>query len=202
MEGPLSGKVSKGISSTGSSMGMSLDSVVREPTALQIRRTDLDGLGEKSVCSIQPSEDVASMGTQPHRPFANVLAVIPDPDMRTNVLEMMGESGIQVISVSNFHEAREVLRRKRFSLLICSARLQDGTFHELLSISPRPFAGMVILCSGSCPSGTRIDALELGILDYVSCPLPREELQWVIQGALAKSLNGDAISTENNVSLI
>lgn len=127
-------------------------------------------------------------------PLPNILAVIPDPNIRKSIAEVIGEIGVGVTAVSSLCEAREILGRERAALVICSAHLSDGTFQELLSLAPRLFAGMVILCSENCSSGVRIDALELGVIDYVSYPLPLEELQWVIRGAMTRSSECQAIS--------
>jgi PleD family two-component response regulator len=123
---------------------------------------------------------------------ANILAVISETSERQTVCRILDEAGQKAIFASTIHEARDVLLYKPMHLVICSAQLQDGTFRELLSLIPKPFEGMVILCSGSCPSGVRIDALDLGILDYVSYPLQPEEVQWVIRGALVRSLERKA----------
>ena len=131
---------------------------------------------------------------RPGRPSPNILAVISDPNMRKSISEVIGKTGVGVTAVSSLCEARKILERERASLVICSAHLGDGTFRELLPLAPRLFTGMVVLCSGNCSSGARIDALELGIMDYVSYPLPLEELQWVIRGAMTRSLEGQAIS--------
>jgi len=131
----------------------------------------------------------------PCRPSPTILAVIWDPKIRKNISQVIGEIGVMVTAVSSLCEAREILEHERPSLVICSAHLSDGTFRELFPPAPRLFTGMVVLCSGSCPAGARIDALELGILDYVSYPLPFEELQWVIHSAMTRSLEGQAIST-------
>lgn len=130
----------------------------------------------------------------PGRPLPNILAVISDPKIRKSISKVIGETGVGVTAVSSLCEAREILGRERASLVICSARLSDGTFRELLPLAPKLFTGIVVLCSGNCSSGARIDALELGIMDYVSYPLLPEELQWVIRGAISMSLEGQAIS--------
>ena len=129
------------------------------------------------------------------RSSPNILAVIPDPNIRKSIFGVICKTGVGVTAVSSLREAREILEHERASLVICSAHLSDGTFRELLSLAPRLFTGMVVLCSGNCPAGARIDALELGIMDYVSYPLPLEELQWVIHSAMTRSLEGQAMST-------
>lgn len=119
-----------------------------------------------------------------------ILAVIRDPNIRKDISQVIGEIGVMVTAVSSLCEAREILEHERPSLVICSAHLSDGTFRELLSIAPGLSTGMVVLCSGSCPAGARIDALELGIMDYISYPSPFEALQWVIRSAMTRSLEG------------
>lgn len=140
------------------------------------------------------SSEIGPTEFLPCKPSPTVLAVIRDPNTRKNVSRVIGEIGVTVTAVSNLCEAREILERERPSLVICSAHLNDGTFRELFSLAPGLFTGMVVLCSGSCPAGVRIDALELGIMDYVSYPLPFEELQWVIRSAMTRSLEGQPIS--------
>lgn len=141
------------------------------------------------------SKEIERREFLPCTPSPTILAVIRDPNIRKNISQVMSEIGVMVTAVSSLCEAREILEHERPSLVFCSAHLSDGTFRELLSLAPRLFTGMVVLCSGGCPAGARIDALELGIMDYVSYPLPLEELQWVIRSAMTRSLEGQAIST-------
>jgi DNA-binding NtrC family response regulator len=138
-------------------------------------------------------DTMKSLPVDENRPTpVNILAVISEIGDRQMVCRILDDAGLKPTFASTIHEARDVLLYKPMHLVICSAQLQDGTFRELLSLIPKPFEGMVILCSGTCPSGVRIDALDLGILDYVNYPLQPEEVQWVIRGALVRSLERKA----------
>jgi PleD family two-component response regulator len=121
--------------------------------------------------------------------LADILVVISETSERQTVFRILDEAGIKAIFASTVHDARNILLYKPIRLVICAAQLWDGTFRELLSLASNLFAGMVILCSGTCPPGRRIDILEMGILDYFSHPIYREELIWVVRGALVRSLN-------------
>lgn len=127
-----------------------------------------------------------------YKASTSILAVIPEASERLTLGQILDEANLRAIFASTIQEARDVMFNKPMRLVICAAQLPDGTFSELLSLSPRPFASLVILCSGACPAGDRINALEAGILDYISRPLRREEVLWVIRGALAKRLKGEA----------
>lgn len=148
-------------------------------------RTSADG----TLPSTKDSSDAEGTKTRLREAAMNLLVVISDPGIQATVCRIIDKAGLKAVSASTLREAREILLRERIPLVICSARLHDGTFRELLSVAPKLFAGMVVLCSEGCPSEARIDALELGILDYVSYPLPAEELLWVLQGALVRSSN-------------
>ncbi|TAM78765.1 MAG: response regulator [Acidobacteria bacterium] len=124
----------------------------------------------------------------------NILAAISDPRIQAFVCRVLGGSGLTAIRASSLSEACKILLHEKVSLVICAADIQDGTFRDLLSLARKIPAGVVTLCTGSCSSHSRIDALELGILDYVSYPLPAEELQWVVRSALAKISNLVAIA--------
>lgn len=123
--------------------------------------------------------------------LADILVAISETSERQTVCQILDEAGIKAIFASTVRDARDILLSKPMRLVICCPQLKDGTFHELLSLAPKLFSGMVILCSGACPSGRRIDILEMGILDYVSHPISREELIWVVRGALARSLDSE-----------
>jgi PleD family two-component response regulator len=123
--------------------------------------------------------------------LADILVAISETSERQTVCQILDEAGIKATFASTVRDARDILLSKPMRLVICCPQLQDGTFHELLSLAPKLFGGMVILCSGTCPSGRRIDILEMGILDYVSHPISREELIWVVRGALARSLDSE-----------
>lgn len=128
-------------------------------------------------------------------PSLAILTVIGDPNIRKDLSEVIGEIGVMITAVSDLCEARKILEHERPHLVICSAHLNDGTFRDLFSLAPGVFTGMVVLCSGSCSARARIDALELGIMDYVSYPLPLEELRWVIHSAMSRILEGQTTST-------
>ncbi len=123
---------------------------------------------------------------------ANILVVMSESDVRGAVCRILDEARLKAFCVSTVHEARDALLHKPVRLVICAPQLTDGTFRELLSARPAVPAQMVIVCSGGCSAGRRIDILEMGILDYVSYPILREELIWVVRGALVKSSSDEA----------
>jgi CheY-like chemotaxis protein len=132
--------------------------------------------------------------TQMKQSPPNILAVIPDDGMLQAIRHAISALGAKTIKASSLREARDILGHSAISLVICSAHLRDGTFHELFPAVHRKGVGMVVACTGACSPGARIDALELGILDYIAYPLPAEELQWVVQNALARGLRGKTIA--------
>jgi len=175
---------------------MEIDSCYGGEKALQDACKDARVPVEEVLRLLEGAEDMEAKKSLPvdgnRDALANILGVISETSERQTVGQILDEANLKAIFVSTIHEARDVLLCKPMRLVICAAQTQDGTFRELLSLTPKPFEGMVILCSGSCPSGVRIDVLEMGILDYVSHPIRREELIWVVRGALARSLKGEA----------
>ncbi len=141
------------------------------------------------------STDVEGASEQRNESPPGILVVIPDNRILRAVERTVFALGAKPIGASSLREARDILDRIEVSLVLCSAHLPDGTFHELLPTVHWKGAGMVVVCKGACSSGTRIDALELGILDYISYPLSEEELQWVVQNALARRLRGKTMAT-------
>ena len=145
----------------------------------------------EGVRSLEVTTALPVVDGNQHAP-ASLLVVISEANERHAVCRILDEAGLETIFVSTVHEARGVLLHKPVRLVICAAQLADGTFRDLLSLTPGVRAGMVILCSGRCSPGLRIDILEMGILDYVSHPIRPEELIWVVRGALVKNLSDEA----------
>lgn len=175
---------------------MGIDCCGHGEKALQDACKDASVPADEVLRLLKGEEDLEATKSLPvdgnRQALADILVVISEVSERQTVCQILDEAGIKAIFASTIHDAGNILLDKPMRLVICAAQLQDGTFRELLSHAPKLFAGMVILCSGTCPPGRRIDILEMGILDYVSHPISREELIWVVRGAVVRSLNSEA----------
>lgn len=158
-----------------------------------MNRSSTDPAGQAMPLAVI-STDIEGTSPQINEASPGILVVIPDNGILEAMRRAVSALGAKAISASSLREARDILHRAGVSLVICSAHLRDGTFHELLPAVHSNGAGMVVVCTGACTSGARIDAIELGILDYISYPLPAEELQWVVRNALARRLRGATIA--------
>lgn len=63
----------------------------------------------------------------------DVLVASGNFEHRRCLIKILEELPLNVISVSTFHQAQEVLSRQHISLLFSDQRLPDGSYRELLS---------------------------------------------------------------------
>jgi DNA-binding NtrC family response regulator len=63
----------------------------------------------------------------------NVLVASANLEHRRELVRILAELPLNVISVSTFQQAEEVLSRQHIALMFSDQRLPDGSFRELLS---------------------------------------------------------------------
>ena len=63
----------------------------------------------------------------------DVLVASGNFEHRRSLVRILEELQLNVISVSTFHQAEEVLSRQRITLLFSDQRLPDGSYRDLLN---------------------------------------------------------------------
>lgn len=122
--------------------------------------------------------------TAPARP-ANILVVDDEPDLRTLYELTLLREGHSVSAAGSLSEARDLLSRQRFDVLISDMRLPDGLGLELLrelAQAQRAEKCIVITAYGSAENA--VEALKSGAFDYLTKPVDLRQLRAAVVEAL------------------
>ena len=116
---------------------------------------------------------------------ANILVVDDEPDLRTLYELTLLREGHSVSSAGDLAEARQLLARERFDVLITDMRLPDGLGLSLLRElhqTQRPEKSIVITAYGSAENA--VEALKSGAFDYLTKPVDLRQLRTAVMSAL------------------
>ncbi len=135
-----------------------------------------------------------STGAQSARPSRgkieghSVLLVDDDADIRALFEVLLSDWGMRVTSVSELHQARQIIEQQGFDLLLADFHLEDGSGADLLrDMRSKHPACQRILCSGSGQRGafqTEADELAHAV---VAKPVRPESLRAVIEQVLEQA---------------
>jgi two-component system, NtrC family, response regulator HydG len=120
-----------------------------------------------------PSGDIAP-SELPSASAAKVpLALVVDDDagFRAGVAELVKREGFAVASVGSLKEARAELLANPPDILLVDLHLPDGSGLSLLEAFEANSAPEVVLITGSASIETAVEALRLGVADYLTKPL-------------------------------
>ncbi|MDO4795703.1 MAG: sigma-54 dependent transcriptional regulator [Brachymonas sp.] len=124
-----------------------------------------------------------------HSPGAAVLVVDDEPDLRTLYEITLQRCGYAVESAADLEQARALLQRKRYAVLVTDMRLPDGQGLELvewLQQKQRNERSIVVTAYGSAENAVR--ALKVGAFDYLSKPVNLDQFRRVVAQAAQAAL--------------
>ncbi len=119
-----------------------------------------------------------------HPTGAAVLVVDDEPDLRTLYEITLQRCGYAVESAADLEQARALLRRKQFAVLVTDMRLPDGQGLELvewLQQQQRSERSIVVTAYGSADNAVR--ALKVGAFDYLTKPVNLDQFRRVVAQA-------------------
>ena len=119
---------------------------------------------------------------------AEILVVDDEPDLRTLYEITLQRCGYEVCSAGDLEQARDLLQRKRFAVLVTDMRLPDGQGLELiewLQQNQRAERGIVVTAYGSSDNAVR--ALKAGAFDYLTKPVNLDQFRHVVAQAVRAS---------------
>lgn len=86
---------------------------------------------------------------------------------------------------SSVQEARRSLRRGTHSLVLCEAKLPDGTYEDVMHLLEHKLGQTrVIVMSESDLEEWYSTAMEKGVFDVIATPCRRTDVQWIIMHAV------------------
>jgi len=111
-----------------------------------------------------------------------ILIVDDDDDLRRMLVDYLGVQGHTALGVRSVQQGNEALKSDSFDLVIADLRLEDGSGLELLKAlkvsSPKTFG---ILMTGYATMDTAVEAIRIGLFDYMIKPILPAQLDLVLQ---------------------
>lgn len=120
-------------------------------------------------------------------PDERILIVEDEPDIRDMCARALAMEGYRVTGAANAAEALQIAQKQEFDLLLTDIRMPGmsglQTYRAIQQLRP-DIVGVVITAYGSVE--TAIEALKLGMQDFILKPFSLEELRAAISRALEK----------------
>ncbi len=111
-----------------------------------------------------------------------ILIVDDDDGLRRMLVDYLTTAGYTALGTRSIHQAQEALRTDPFDLVLADLRLEDGSGLDLLrslkTLSPRSYG---VLMTGYATMETAVDAIRLGLFDYLIKPILPAQLDLVLQ---------------------
>ncbi len=109
--------------------------------------------------------------------------IVDDDDaLRRMLVDYLGTQGYTALGVRSVQQGEEALRTDNFDLVLADLRLEDGNGLELLKqlkqIAPRTVG---ILMTGYATMDTAVEAIRIGLFDYMIKPILPAQLDLVLQ---------------------
>jgi DNA-binding response OmpR family regulator len=126
-----------------------------------------------------------------------LLLVEDDRTLRTGLTDALRGEEYEVVAAADGHEARSLLREKRFDLVVLDVMLPGPSGLELLrELRARDADTPVLLLTARGEEGDKVLGLELGADDYVTKPFSLRELLARVKAMLRRRERGDAALIE------
>ena len=110
------------------------------------------------------------------------MIVDDDDDLRRMLVDYLGSQGYTALGVRSVQQGAEALKTDTFDLVIADLRLEDGSGLDLLKqlrqLSPRSYG---ILMTGYATMETAVEAIRIGLFDYMIKPILPAQLDLVLQ---------------------
>jgi len=111
-----------------------------------------------------------------------ILIVDDDDQLRWMLVDYLDSQGYTALGMRSIQQAREALRNDFFDLVIADLRLEDGSgldfLREVKNIAPRSYG---ILMTGYATMETAVEAIRIGLFDYMLKPILPAQLDLVLQ---------------------
>jgi DNA-binding NtrC family response regulator len=136
-----------------------------------------------------PSNRQEVIGLPPLNPQAKAgirfLIVDDDRTLRESCANLLQLDGYQVTSAGRGHEAMELLRHRRFDIVLLDLYMSDVSGYELLrtALETSPDT-MVIMMTGNPSVASSVEALRLGAWDYLPKPFSATHFQVLVGRAV------------------
>jgi two-component system response regulator AtoC len=111
-----------------------------------------------------------------------ILVVDDDEELRRMLVDYLTTQGYTVLGTRSTLQAHEALKNDTFDIVMSDLRLEDGNGLDLLrqvrQISPRTYG---ILMTGYATMDTAVEAIRIGLFDYLIKPVLPAQLDLLLQ---------------------
>jgi two-component system response regulator AtoC len=111
-----------------------------------------------------------------------ILIIDDEDEVRRVLVDYLGAEGYTTLGVRSIQQGQEAIRTDPYDLVIADLRLQDGNGLELLKqfkqLAPKSHG---ILMTGYATMETAVEAIRLGLFDYMIKPILPAQLDLVLQ---------------------
>jgi len=111
-----------------------------------------------------------------------ILIIDDDDQLRRMLVDYLVSQGYTALGMRSNQQGREALRNDSFDLVIADLRLEDGSgldfLREFKQLSPRSYG---ILMTGYATMETAVEAIRIGLFDYMLKPILPAHLDLVLQ---------------------
>ncbi|MGD1019091.1 MAG: sigma-54 dependent transcriptional regulator [Verrucomicrobiia bacterium] len=113
-----------------------------------------------------------------------ILIVEDDKSLRKCLEESLRNKRYSVFPAGSLREARELLARETFDVLVTDLRLPDGTSLDLLKeLAARPQRPLTIVMTGHASVESAVDCMRHGAFEYLVKPFSLDQLDIAIEKA-------------------
>jgi two-component system, NtrC family, response regulator PilR len=118
-----------------------------------------------------------------------VLIICSDSKRGDKAAEIVRDMRMRSASCSSLTEARALIERQRFQLILCDDDLPDCNLHTSLKVLSSATGGVpVIVLSHLADWDAYMKALGAGAFDYIACPPERIETERIVRLAVSQNL--------------
>ena len=110
-------------------------------------------------------------------PGARILVVDDEPGIIQYLTMLLDAEGYKVVTATNLGEARAMIGREQFDLVLADKNLPDGSGLELCrELSQAPADCEIVMMTGYASLGSAVEAMRYGVSDYLEKPFDRDDL--------------------------
>ncbi len=114
----------------------------------------------------------------------SALVVATHPEQCRTLVHSFERLGLKLSLAFTVSDARRALESTEISLVCCAPEFHDGTYHEVVQAARQRRLPVVLLLRQS-DWREYVDAMEHGVFDCLSFPCSHNEVERIVQNALA-----------------
>ena len=115
-----------------------------------------------------------------------LLLIDDEPEITETILQLLENSGIQIIIATNGRQALEILAERPVDAILSDVRMPQMSGIEMLKeVRLAGLATPILLMSGYADHNMTLEALRAGVLDVIDKPFSRVQLLLAVRRAVA-----------------